>query len=93
MEKEYIEVKIPVLGDVEEMEVVKTFNQRQLWYVCAIAKAYEKTETQLKKQKEINKKAIEYIKGIDFNYLEETYQNSTKEYLEEVLQILEDKGE
>lgn len=43
------------------------------------------------KQKEINKKAIEYIKEIDFNYLEETCQNSTKEYLERILQILEDK--
>ena len=50
-------------------------------------------ETQLKKQKEINKKAIEYIKEIDFNYLEETCQNSTKEYLERILQILEDKEE
>ena len=48
-------------------------------------------ETQLKKQQEINQKAIEYIKEIDFNYLEETCQNSTKEYLERILQILEDK--
>ena len=48
-------------------------------------------ETQLKKQQEINQKAIKYIKEIDFNYLEETCQNSTKEYLERILQILEDK--
>ena len=48
-------------------------------------------ETQLKKQQKINQKAIEFIKGIDFNYLEETYQISTKEYLETILEILEDK--
>ncbi len=84
MEKEYIEVKIPVLGDVEGMEAVKTFNQQQLWYICAIAKAYEKAEVQLKKQKEINKKAIEYIKN-DLPYLQEL------ETGQELLQILEDK--
>ena len=52
MEKEYIEVKIPILNNVEEMEVVKTFSQEQLWYVCAIAKAYEKLEDNWKKLKE-----------------------------------------
>lgn len=40
----YIEVKIPILDNVKELEVVNTFNQEQLWYVCAIAKAFEKRE-------------------------------------------------
>lgn len=57
MNKEYIEVKIPILDDVKELEVVKTFNQEQLWYVCAIAKAYEKLEqenAELKNWKELH---------------------------------------
>ena len=56
MDKDYIEVKIPILDSVDEMKVVKTFTQEQLWYVCAIAKAFEKSEQEVKKQKEaINK--------------------------------------
>lgn len=56
MDKDYIEVKIPILDSVDEMKVVKTFTQEQLWFVCAIAKAFEKSEQQVKKQKEaINK--------------------------------------
>lgn len=53
MDKDYIEVKIPILDSVDEMKVVKTFTQEQLWYVCAIAKAFEKIEQQVKKQKEV----------------------------------------
>lgn len=53
MDKDYIEVKIPILDSVDEMEVVKTFTQEQLWFVCAIAKAFEKSEQQVKKQKEV----------------------------------------
>ena len=53
MDKDYIEVKIPILDSVDEMKVVKTFTQEQLWYVCAIAKAFEKSEQQVKKQKEV----------------------------------------
>ena len=61
MDKDYIEVKIPILDSVDEMKVVKTFTQEQLWYVCAIAKAFEKSEQQVKKQKEVIDKAIKYI--------------------------------
>lgn len=53
MDKDYIEVKIPILDSVDEMKVVKTFTQEQLWFVCAIAKAFEKSEQQVKKQKEV----------------------------------------
>ena len=60
MDKDYIEVKIPILDSVDEMKVVKTFTQEQLWYVCAIAKAFEKSEQQAKKQKEVIDKAIEF---------------------------------
>lgn len=61
MDKDYIEVKIPILDSVDEMKVVKTFTQEQLWFVCAIAKAFEKSEQQVKKQKEVIDKAIKYI--------------------------------
>lgn len=57
MDKDYIEVKIPILDSVDEMKVAKTFNQEQLWFVCAIAKAFEKSEQQVKKQKEVIDKA------------------------------------
>lgn len=57
MDKDYIEVKIPILDSVDEMKVVKTFTQEQLWYVCAIAKAFEKSEQQCKRQKEVIDKA------------------------------------
>ena len=43
------------------MKVVKTFNQEQLWFVCAIAKAFEKSEQQVKKQKEVIDKIEKYI--------------------------------
>nr|DAX16900.1 MAG TPA: hypothetical protein [Caudoviricetes sp.] len=65
MDKDYIEVKIPILDSVDEMKVVKTFNQEQLWFVCAIAKAFEKSEQQVKKQKEVIDKAIEIINRMD----------------------------
>lgn len=55
--KKYITVKIPVLDDVDEMKVVDTFNKEQLWYVCALAHAYEKLENKSKKQQE----RIEYL--------------------------------
>ncbi len=61
MDKDYIEVKIPILDSVDEMKVVKTFNQEQLWFVCAIAKAFEKSEQQVKKQKEVIDKIEKYI--------------------------------
>lgn len=44
MDDKYINVQIPILDKVNEMEVVKTFTEEQLWYVCAIAKAFEKLE-------------------------------------------------
>nr|DAQ17889.1 MAG TPA: hypothetical protein [Caudoviricetes sp.] len=62
MDKDYIEVKIPILDSVDEMKVVKTFTQEQLWYVCAIAKAFEKSEQQCKRQKEVIDKVYELIK-------------------------------
>ena len=55
--RKYITVKIPVLDDVDEMKVVDTFNEEQLWYVCALAHAYEKLENKSKKQQE----RIEYL--------------------------------
>ena len=55
--KKYITVKIPVLDDINEMKVIDTFNEEQLWYVCALAHAYEKLENKSKKQQE----RIEYL--------------------------------
>lgn len=63
MDKDYIEVKIPILDSVDEMKVVKTFTQEQLWFVCAIAKAFEKSEQQVKKQKEVINDVIEYVEN------------------------------
>lgn len=60
MDKDYIEIKIPILDSVDGMKVVETFTKEQLWYVCAIAKAFEKSEQQVKKQKEVIDKAIEF---------------------------------
>lgn len=53
MKDKYINVQIPILDDVNGMEIVKTFTEEQLWYVCAIAKAFEelqKENQELKKQ-------------------------------------------
>lgn len=64
MEK-YITVKIPVLDDVDEMKVVNTFNEEQLWYVCALAHAYEKLENENKQLKEDIKSQSNYQIIID----------------------------
>ena len=69
MDKDYIEVKIPILDSVDEMKVVKTFTQEQLWYVCAIAKAFEKSEQQCKKQQDAINKAIELTNNFAFKIL------------------------
>lgn len=69
MNKDYIEVKIPILDSVDEMKVVKTFTQEQLWYVCAIAKAFEKSEQQVKKQKEVIDKVYKKcVQKENYNY-------------------------
>lgn len=81
MDKDYIEVKIPILDSVDEMKVVKTFTQEQLWFVCAIAKAFEKSEQQVKKQKEVIDKAIEYIKENMYSY----YDNNGEKCIEETV--------
>ena len=52
MNKETITVEIPILDNVEQMKVVETFNEEQLWYVCAIAKAFEKQKEIIDKIKE-----------------------------------------
>ena len=61
--RKYITVKIPVLDDVDEMKVVDTFNEEQLWYVCALVHAYEKLENKSKKQQERIDKLRECIKN------------------------------
>lgn len=38
-------VEIPILDSIDEMKVINTFTEEQLWYVCAIAKAFEKTQS------------------------------------------------
>ncbi len=60
MEENYIEVKIPILDSVEEMEVVKTFNDEQLCYVCAIARAFEKSEKENNNLKQALNEIREY---------------------------------
>lgn len=92
MDKDYIEVKIPILDSVDEMKVVKTFTQEQLWFVCAIAKAFEKSEQQVKKQKEVIDKAIEFIKSSQCKYdgweiTNQLYENEIKQLLD----VLKDK--
>ena len=39
------------------------------------------------------KKAIKYIEQFDFDYLDATYNHSTREILEELLNILGDNNE
>ena len=89
MEKEFFEKYM----NISEKEMLKgaIYGQCRIMDKEDIYNWVYQDELKLKKQKEINQKAIEYIKGIDFNYLEETYQISTKEYLETILEILEDK--
>lgn len=84
MYKDYIEVKIPILDSVDEMKVVKTFTQEQLWYVCAIAKAFEKNEQQCKRQKEVINKAIDLLNAY-IGVLDDT----SDLYFENVKSILE----
>lgn len=93
MDKDYIEVKIPILDSVDEMKVVKTFNQEQLWFVCAIAKAFEKSEQQVKKQKEVIDKAIEFLYKIKFDKTDKYICIS--EYIEyqQLLDILNEVSE
>lgn len=55
--EKYITVNIPVLKDIDELRVIDTFNEEQLWYVCALAHAYDKLEDKFNKQKE----RIEYL--------------------------------
>ena len=100
MDKDYIEVKIPILDSVDEMKVVKTFTQEQLWFVCAIAKAFEKSEQQVKKQKEVidkaNKLINHYLKNTDKSgsYVEtNTRWKLIPEILEELLDILKEISE
>ena len=53
MNKGTITIELPILDDVDQMEVVNTFNEKQLWYVCAIAKAFEKSQQELQRKNEI----------------------------------------
>lgn len=46
MQKEYVEIKIPIFDDANEIEIVKTFNEQQLYYVCALAKAFENSKNE-----------------------------------------------
>ena len=78
MDKDYIEIKIPILDSVDGMKVVETFTQEQLWYVCAIAKAFEKSEQQVKKQKEVIDKTTNIIN----DYLKEDYSIYTENEIE-----------
>ena len=89
MEKEFFEKYM----NISEEEMLKgcIYSECRIMDKEDIYNWVYQDELKLKKQQEINQKAIEYIKGIDFNYLEETYQISTKEYLETILEILEDK--
>ena len=95
MDKDYIEVKIPILDSVDEMKVVKTFNQEQLWFVCAIAKAFEKSEQQVKKQKEVIDKAKLYINSTKYSDITGLEKHSIKEFwfIEELLDILNEVSE
>lgn len=95
MDKDYIEVKIPILDSVDEMKVVKTFTQEQLWFVCAIAKAFEKSEQQVKKQKEVIDKAIELTNNFAFKILTDNRTMYIRlkdlEQGKDLLDILKDK--
>lgn len=96
MNKNYIEVKIPILDSVEEMEVVKTFNEEQLWYVCAIARAFEKSEKESNNLKQAIIEIKEYVNSDKLlkifcepkiNNKGETYYDIIKK---DILQIIEE---
>lgn len=100
MDKDYIEVKIPILDSVDEMKVVKTFNQEQLWFVCAIAKAFEKSEQQCKRQKEVIDRIDKYIKENIYSYYDSKGEKCIEETVfersanpKELLDILKEVSE
>lgn len=47
-DKKTMTIEIPILDSIDEMKVVETFTKEQLWYVCAVAKAYEMSENKNK---------------------------------------------
>lgn len=55
-DKKTITVGIPVLDNVDQMKVVETFTEEQLWYVCAIAKAFEKKQSNWNSLRELIEK-------------------------------------
>lgn len=100
MKDKYINVQIPILDDVNGMEIVKTFTEEQLWYVCAIAKAFEELQTenqQLKQQLEEKDRIIKKTKKIIKNRINDISKLKIKLYPKgyyELLEILNiDKGE
>ena len=66
MNKGTITIELPILDDVDQMEVVNTFNEKQLWYVCAIAKAFEKSQQELQRKdneiKQLQEDIVNHIK-------------------------------
>lgn len=62
MNKGTITIELPILDDVDQMEVVNTFNEKQLWYVCAIAKAFEKSQQELQRKDNIINELKKYLK-------------------------------
>ena len=69
-DKKTITVEIPVLDNVDQMKVVETFTEEQLWYVCAIAKAFEKKQSNWNSLKELIEQRIYLIepKGTCINF-------------------------
>ena len=82
------------------MKVVKTFNQEQLWFVCAIAKAFEKSEQQCKRQKEVIDRIDKYIKENIYSYYDSKGEKCIEETVfersanpKELLDILKEVSE
>ena len=71
-------VEIPILDSIDEMKVVNTFTKEQLWYVCAIAKAFEKNQSNwnslrewLERKIELNKEGRTTVSGMTFKGVNE----------------------
>lgn len=79
-DKKTITVEIPVLDNVDQMKVVETFTEEQLWYVCVIAKAFEKTQSNWNSLFEYAKQQLEKA----FDKVEQDTWEEVLEYMNEL---------
>ncbi len=92
MQKEYVEIKIPIFDDANEIEIVKTFNEQQLYYVCALAKAFENSKNEKQQLISFLEEKIkeEYVGGQDI--LAQNNFKAKRQAFQEVLDFVNKGG-